>query len=313
VSAGGPTRALVLETENLVALGALDEAVTASMELLLAELARGELPLADLEEVVLTHEGLEPRALARLTRAAGRPVRFVEVPRGCGYYEAKNRGFDATSADVVAFGDADCWPDAGWLAALFALFAGGSEVRVVAGRTSYARGALGDALTAIDFRPIASPLRAGCVRHFLANNVAFRRDVFAARRYASRPDLHRGACGVLALRLHEEAIAIHLAADAHTTHRTPDGPRELFARRLHRGSDMATLAPEVARAHLPARFRWVGRMRRAAPMAMLGGRLVLALPVLARPRRGAVARAAIAVGITAIDALGAVRAGAAKR
>jgi hypothetical protein len=308
VNRAPPTRALVLETENLVALGAVDEAVTASMERLLAELARGDLPLGELDEVVLTHEGLEPRALARLTRAAGRPVRYVEVPRGCGYYESKNHGFDATSADVVAFGDADCWPDRGWLAALFAPFVRAGDVCVVAGRTAYARGPLGDVLTAIDFRPIASPLGAGCVRHFLANNVAFRRDVFAARRYSSRADLHRGACGVLALRLHEEAIAIHLAPGAQTTHRTPEGPRELIARRIHRGSDLATLAPDVARAHLPAQLRWVGGMRRAAPMAMLGGRLVLALPELARPRRGAVTRTALALGITAIDAFGAARA-----
>jgi hypothetical protein len=186
-------------------------------------------------------------------------------------------------------------------------------VHVVAGRTVYAPSALGDALTAIDFEPVRSPLGRGCVRHFLANNVAFRRGVFAGRLFEPRADLHRGACGVLALRLHRERIPIHLAPDALTTHRTPEGTAELVDRRMKRGSDLARLAPDIARTHLPPSLAWIGALGPVSLMVLLGGRLVTTAAALARrgrrplPSRATAARvASIALAVTALDAWGAL-------
>jgi hypothetical protein len=299
------TTALVLETDNLLAIESRSEVIVAGLAELLSRLAAGVLPLARLDEVVLVHEGLEPRDQATLSRAAGRPLSFVEIACGGGYYAAKNAGFAATTADVVAFGDADCQPSDVWLHALLAPMRDG-DARVVAGRTAYEASLLGDALTAIDFQPIASPLGRGFVRHFFANNVAFRREVFAARPFELRADLHRGACGVLALQLHRDRIPIHHAPDALTVHRTPEG-LELVERRMKRGGDLARLAPEIARAHLPAALAWVGRLGPVSPLVLLSGRLVVAAASLARLRRpGAVARASLALGITAIDAWGAL-------
>jgi glycosyltransferase involved in cell wall biosynthesis len=301
-----PTTALVLETDNLLAIESRAQAVVAGMAGLLARLATSTLPLARLDEVVLVHEGIEARDQAALSRAAGRPLRFVEVLRGSGYYAAKNAGFAATTAEVVAFGDADCRPSEAWLHALLEPLRASGDVRVVAGRTVYESSPLGDALTAIDFQPIASPLGAGCVRHFFANNVAFRREVFAARPFDLRGDLHRGACGVLALQLHRDRIPIHHAPDAVTVHRTPEG-MELVERRMKRGADLARLAPEIARAHLPAALAWVGQLGPISPLVLLAGRLVVAGGSIARlGRHGAAARASLALGLTAIDAYGAL-------
>ncbi len=301
-----PTTALVLETDNLLAIETRSEAVVAGLGQLLSRLAAGALPLARLDEVVLVHEGLSLRDQATLSRAAGRSLRFVEVPRGRGYYAAKNAGFAATTADVVAFGDADCRPGDLWLHALLAPMRARCDVQVVAGQTVYEPSLLGDALTAIDFQPIASPLGRGCVRHFLANNVAFRREVFAARPFELRADLHRGACGVLALRLYRDGIPIHHAPDALTFHRTPEG-LELVERRMKRGGDLARLAPEIARAHLPAAVAWIGRLGPLAPLVLLAGRLAVATGSIARHGGpGALARASLALGLTAIDACGAL-------
>lgn len=307
-----PSNALVLETDNLVAIDAHAEAVVAGLERLLVRLAETSTPRSQADEVIVTHEGLVVRDQARLVRAAGRALRFVEVPAGAGYYEAKNRGFAATTAEVVAFGDGDCWPEPRWLEALLQPFVD-PEVRVVAGRTVYTASALGDALTAIDFEPVRSPLGRGCVRHFLANNVAFRREVFASHLFARREDLHRGACGVLAMRLHGERIPIHLAPDALTTHRTPEGTAELVDRRMKRGSDLARLAPDIARTHLPPSLAWIGALGPLSPMVLLGGRLVTAAAALARRRRlhlpshAPIATiASIALAVTALDAWGAL-------
>ena len=301
-----PTTALVLETDNLLAIESRADAVVASLGELLSRLACGTLPLTRLDEVVLVHEGLEPRDQASLARAAGRSLRLVEVPRGSGYYAAKNAGFAATTADVVAFADADCRPSDRWLEALLEPLRAREDVRVVAGRTVYESSPLGDALTAIDFQPIASPLGPGCVRHFFANNVAFRREVFAARRFELRADLHRGACGVLALQLHRDGTPIHHAPDALTVHRTPGG-LELVERRMKRGADLGRLAADIAKAHLPPALAWVGRLGPISPLVLLAGRLVVAAGSIARlSGPGTAARASLALGLTAIDACGAL-------
>ena len=164
-----PSTALVLETDNLVAIDAHAEAVVAGLERLLVHLTDTRPPCSQADEVIVTHEGLVARDQARLARAAGRALRFVEVPEGAGYYAAKNRGFAATTAEVVAFGDGDCWPAPRWLEALVQPFVD-PEVGGVACRTVYAPSALGDALTAIDFEPVPSPLGRDCVRHFLARS-----------------------------------------------------------------------------------------------------------------------------------------------
>src|SRR4051812_49226156 len=106
------TTALVLETHNLQGGGADSEQMVAGVERLLVHLGAQTRPLPSLTEVVITHQGLPVDAQERLVKAAGRALEFVLLSAGEDYYQAKNVGFDATRADVVAFGDTDCWPDA---------------------------------------------------------------------------------------------------------------------------------------------------------------------------------------------------------
>jgi glycosyltransferase involved in cell wall biosynthesis len=305
-----PTTALVLETNNL--RGADDpERVTAGVERLLGRLAAQTRPLRALDEIVLTHDGLDPAQRARLTAAAGAPIRFVPITPETGYYEAKNLGFDATTADLVVFGDADCWPDPAWLERLLAPFeAAGASV--VAGRTTYRDDPLGIAATAIDFMYFPSPLSPAAVRNFYANNVAFRRDVFAARRYGVAKGIYRGHCQQLGLRLAADGIPIVYAPDAHTVHRFPDGAAELLRLRLLRGADTVEMTPFFADAFLPPHLRWLGRLGPLSPLGVLSARLGFSARAVGRQglsevrgaRRGACL--ALVAGITAADAAGAL-------
>ena len=303
-----PTTALILETNNL--RGADDaERVTASVERLLGRLAAQTRPLSSLDEIVLTHDGLDPTQQARLTAAAGAPIRFVAVTPETGYYEAKNAGFDASHADVVVFGDADCWPDPAWLARLLAPFESGGAA-VVAGRTTYRDDALGVAATAIDFMYFPSPLGEGKVRNFYANNVAFRRDVFAARRYQRAPGIYRGHCQQLGLRLAADGVEVRYEPAAHTVHRFPDGAAELLRLRLLRGADTVEMTPFLAEAFLPPRLRWLGRLGPLSPLGVLAVRLGFSARAVGRQGlsdvRGARRAACLALvsGISAADAAG---------
>jgi glycosyltransferase involved in cell wall biosynthesis len=268
-------------------------------------------PLASLDEVVVVHDGLAPAARERLQEAAGRRLRFVALDDGADYYAAKDAGFAATRADVVAFADADCWPDPDWLRALLEPFADGDDVVAVAGRTSYRDDLFGAAATAVDFMYFASPLGPGCTRNFYANNVAFRREVLARAGFGAH-GFYRGSCQVLGLALQASGIPIRLAARAHTVHRLPDTAADLVRLRLLRGADSVELAPHLARAYLPRRARWLARLGPLSGLAVLAVRFGCSLLALRRQRchaaRGPrwIAGAAIVAAIHAVDAAGAV-------
>jgi glycosyltransferase involved in cell wall biosynthesis len=275
--------------------------------------------VADLREVVITHDGWLDEHRATIEHALGRAVRLVAHAADVDYYGAKNAGFDATDADVVVFADSDCVPEPQWLAALVApLLDPDAGVGVVAGRTSYRDGVLGRGLSAIDFMYFPSDHGPRCRRNFYANNVAFRREVFASRRYRVVPEIYRGPCQALGMALHAESVPLHFAPDAHTVHRFPDSWRELAALRWLRGGDTTEMAPAIAEA-AGVHPAWIRRLGPALPLAVLGGRLrySLAATMASRARwtlRGDPralsgsrwASAGVVVGVTALDAAGAM-------
>jgi hypothetical protein len=319
MTAHPPTIALVLETNNLQS-GETEHVALGSLLRVLDTLRTQTHDVAALHEVVITHHGwLEGRREA-IERRLGRAATLVAIDEGVDYYGAKNAGFDATTADVVVFADSDCVPEAQWLQALVApmLEANGARVDVVAGRTSYRDDALGRGLSAIDFMYFPSDHGRACRRNFYANNVAFRREVFAAHRYALAPEIYRGPCQRLGMDLHAEGVAVHFAPQAHTVHRLPDSLRELVELRWLRGGDTTELAPAIAQAAgvPPA---WIRRLGPALPLAVLGGRLRYGIAATMRaptrwtlrgeprPLRGSRwISAGVVLGVTALDAAGAM-------
>lgn len=302
------THSLVLETHNLEGG---DGDVGGTLPRVLARLAEQTYPLAQLADFVITHRGIDAAARDRCEAAAGVPIRWLELGDDVGYYEAKNRGFDVARGDVVAFADADCWPEPAWLGALLAPFAD-AHVRAVAGRTTYRRDVLGTAASTIDFMYFASPLGAAYTRNFYANNVAFRRDVFAAHRFGEH-EMYRGHCAVLGLALHEARIPILFAPAARTIHKFPDALRELVQLRLMRGRDTYELTPELGRAL--ATGRRLPRVGPVVPLAVLGIRLACSLRSINRqqmPPAHGVRKLAVAgaiAAISAVDAVGALAGG----
>jgi hypothetical protein len=303
------TFALVLETNNLTGGGADTERTAHSLERLLARLREQTRPLAALAELVITHDGLPAPARARLDAIAGTPIRWVEIDGDTDYYEAKNRGFDATTADVVAFADADCWPEPSWLEELFAPFAD-ARVEVTAGRTTYRTDILGTAASTIDFMYFDSPLGAGCTRNFYANNVAFRRAVFGARRYATH-DMYRGHCQVLGTRLHADGVKVHFIPAARTFHRFPDRVAELVKLRLLRGEDVISLAPHLVRTYAPFAAPLV-KLGPLVPLAVLAARFGFSVASINKqdmpPAHGArwLGVVGAIAGISLVDAVGTV-------
>lgn len=297
-----PTASLVLETNNLRA-GDSESSVAEGVERLLHRLREQALSIDTLLELVITHDGLSAAVQERLGRAARRPIRFVLLPPDTGYYEAKNLGFDATTSEVVVFGDADCWPEPRWLELLLSPFADDRTRQVVAGRTTYRDDLLGMAATSIDFMYFEGPLGKNTTRNFYANNVAFRRSTFDRHRYRAAPGIYRGHCQRLGLALAESRIPILFVPEARTIHRFPDSRRELYRLRLLRGADTVEMAPHFARSILPRRLEWLGRLGAASALGVLGVRFGLSSRALGHQDQGPLEGAKKLAGLSAVAAI----------
>ncbi|MCC5062647.1 glycosyltransferase family 2 protein [Xanthomonas campestris] len=310
--------ALVLETNNLRGGDAAHNAVLESLQRAVAALAAQTLPLTALAQLIVTHDGLSETACAALSGIAGRPVTFVRIAPTTGYYDAKNSGFAATDpalCDYVIFADADCLPAADWLAELLLPFSTQSQLAAVAGRTSYAATLVGTALTTLDFMYFPSPLQPQATRNFYANNVVFRREIFAAHAYQPLDGVYRAHCQVLGLHLQACGIAVHYAARAHTVHKLPDTRGEALQLRWWRGQDTLGLTPHLVKAYLPASLHWLARSGPVGPLCVLASRLWFSaralntqdLPPVRGLRRGAAL--ALIAAFSAVDMLGSLAAG----
>lgn len=292
---------------------------------------------AHAHEVVITHHAIPADVREELVEPISAPITWLALPADAGYYEHKNRGFDATTGDIVAFIDGDCEPSPAWLAALIAPLVaqtqGGSvgsdaAVQVVAGATSYA-GELAALANQLDFpyfdgedahkrRSFGATSQdwTPTVRNFFANNVAFARELFAQRRYPTIEPMFHGQCQVLALQLVTERIPIAYAPDARVTHAWPGSPIEWLKTRLLRGADMKQLLPYVLETYAPRARRPIERLGALPTLALLGVRAVTATRMATRlaMRGGPVLRSlALVAGVTAVDALGAAAAPAVYR
>ena len=299
--------ALILETNNLASLDDERE-VTDTLCALFAHLRGQTLSLDDVAEVVVTHDGLCEDARACIQAAAGRTIAWVRIDPDTGYYAAKRAGFEETSAECVVFADSDCWPVPCWLAELTRPIVEG-QFEVSAGRTTYPDDLVGIAATTIDFLYFDGRA-AGTVRNFYANNVAFRRDTFAAYAYEPCPGVYRGHCQLLGIRLWEEDVPIHFAADAQTVHELADSARQLWRLRMYRGQDTAALAPDfLGSLEGPA---YALKYRRPVAVAtILAGRFVFSQRTLNRQdmppvrRLRAIAARGVIGAISAADTIGA--------
>ena len=309
--------ALVLETNNLRG-GAGTAAADASLERVIGLLARQSVPLTALAQLVITHDGLSEQCRAEVERLAGRGIDFVRIAPDTGYYDAKNAGFAATDGarcDYIVFADTDCVPAPDWLEQLLAPLAEADAPAVVAGRTSYAANVVGTALSTLDFMYFPSPLGKGATRNFYANNVVFRRAVFAEHGYQALGGVYRAHCQVLGLRLQEAGVALRYAAAAHTEHKLPDSRFEALKLRWMRGQDTQGLTPHLVRAYLPAGMQWLGRSGPLGPLCVLASRLSFSLRALNQqdlpPLRGArwLAGVALIAAFSAVDMLGALSRG----
>jgi hypothetical protein len=170
------------------------------------------------------------------------PARLKIIPTDhLRYYQQKNLGATLTEGEIVIFLDCDVIPEKGWLAAMLDAFVD-PRVNVVGGETYVDfKGVFSKALALFWFfnlRSEASDLVPATLFH--ANNVAFRRRIFAIYQF---PDLstYRAQCTLLGEILRANGVELLRQQRARVSHPYPLSVGYFIARALHNGRDNAIL------------------------------------------------------------------------
>lgn len=251
------------------------------------------------------------RVVADLAARSSLTVTSLRLPRNCGPAAARNAGWAAATAEVVAFTDDDCVPTPGWLAAGIAALTDGA---VVAGRTMPNPAQLGQ------LGPFSRTIRAEDGRFVQTCNAFYRRaDLVELGGFDER--MRTGEDTDLALRATERGRRIVYAADALVHHDVRPSSLRATLRETLRWTDLPLVVrrhPQVRDSHLHQRLWWKPSHPSAAAAmagvaAAVAGRrvapLVATLPwlrhrlLVAPLADGAAERVAALPGAFAVDAL----------
>lgn len=154
------------------------------------------------------------------------------------YYELKNFGGKMAEAAIIVFLDSDVIPQPRWLQDLLTAFRD-PKVEVVGGNAFIEPENLYAKAFALGwFFPLkAREARLEPARHFFANNVAFRKEIFLRFPFPEEPRSTRGSCSRLARTLNDRHIGFYKNSGAQVSHPAPNGVFHFFVRGLAEGRD----------------------------------------------------------------------------
>ena len=219
----------------------------AGLAALLDGVARQTLPRRRFELIVVD-DGSDPQA------AAPGADRLIRHDRPHGPAAARNTGWRAAAAPLVAFVDDDCVPDPGWLAAIVAAAEGGGGRVVVQGPVAPPPGEEGRVT------PVSHTIRVeGPSALFVSCNLAFARELLEAT--GGFDERFRRACGEdveLDARALRAGAQVRWAPGALVRHEVRPLGLARTLRQTLKWTDAVralSLAPELRR-HLTARLFW---------------------------------------------------------
>jgi hypothetical protein len=251
---GEPRRlSIVVETWNE------DHADGIGLRASLEALARQSIPIEGCEVLVVLSQSR--KGLADVVRSVLPHARLLIPDRELGYGQMKMHGALASACELVAFTDADCPVEAGWVAAVLDGFRDAPPtVAALQGLTRHARAPGWQAATLLYCRAMWSPVRRG--RYLVLNNFAIRRAMFERYPFADVP-VRQNVERLMITPLLRAGYEIRIEPQMRATHAYRPGLRSWF----HRGRAEAFDRLEtLRRVHVltepPERVAYDCRLRR---------------------------------------------------
>lgn len=231
---------IIIETENLASadLPGLFRGLDALQSQSLSPLQA--------EEVILVETGdVPPDLLARICEEYPW-VSTRRIDPELEYYQAKMRGVELTTGEVIVLFDSDCLYNAEWLASLLAPFAR-DDVQMVAGETSLkVTGPYGLAMaltyifpryTRRDYQAVNPTTDIQPTGGYFCNNVAFKRSLLTHFPIPGNLPLYRGNCVIHAHQLAANQHTIWQQPKSRAFHAPPNGLSHFVSRFFMLGYD----------------------------------------------------------------------------
>lgn len=223
----------------------------AGLDLCLAALAAQTWPADDFEVLAISNDVEPPPALSRPG------VQLLHEPRGHSY-AARNAGLAMARGEVLAFTDADCCPEPGWLAAGWAALQANTEASLVGGNI---RIAVTQRNVATDYDESFAFKQAETVRNggSVTANLFVKRAVFDAVGPFNAA-LQSGGDFELCRRAKQSGFKIIYAADAVVQHPARDSLAALFRKNRRVAGGFRRREFDLLSKGFAARLRFVANM-----------------------------------------------------
>jgi glycosyltransferase involved in cell wall biosynthesis len=224
-------------------------------------------------EIIVVDVGLPQNVKMELIKRF-QNTRFVDAP-GAGYFQAKNIGYAAASAGIVAFPDSDCIPSANWVSNITEPLKHGAHA--AAGLSLYSGGFLAKVMNVTDwgFFPETS---SRFTTFFAANNIAIRkpsRFLFDTRFWRTGGDT------IMALEMDQARIPVQFVPSARIRHYFPYRALDFIEMRFQEGFHVIKtrqMEPKLRAGKLL-------RLMAFAPILYYVGRLALDAQAIRRHRK----------------------------
>jgi glycosyltransferase involved in cell wall biosynthesis len=184
-----PSFSLIFETENLSSVEL--ENIYKS----LASLAEQSISVAKANEfLIIDGDYAPPEVIEEL--GLKYPWIIVKKFPGIRYYEAKMKGAELATGEIVIYCDSDCIYDKNWLSNILSKFAEKPDINAIAGETATPiRNSYELAIALHYFFPrFSQKTQPYLSNHYFLNNVAFRRDFLLQNPIPTQLPMYRSNC-----------------------------------------------------------------------------------------------------------------------